>query len=114
MIIGVGIDLVDIKKFAQLAVRPNFVNKYFSPDEVKLKFESLAARYAAREAFFKALTEQTLFNWDDISVSSYSSGKPFFKFRNELEKYAADKNIYLSLSHSKNSAIALVIIEDFN
>ena len=113
MIIGIGIDLVDIKKFAQIAERPNFLNKYFSPDEVKLKIESLAARYAAREAFFKALTEQKLFNWNDISVSTSISGQPFFLFRNKLDEYAADKQIYLSLSHSKNSATALVIIQNF-
>jgi holo-[acyl-carrier protein] synthase len=112
MIIGIGIDLVDLKKFAKIAEKANFLDKYFSPDEAILKIESLAARYAAREAFFKALTEQKLFNWNDISVVSNNVGKPTFRFRNKLHEYAVDKQINLSLSHTEKSAIAIVIIQD--
>jgi holo-[acyl-carrier protein] synthase len=110
----IGIDLVEIKKFIQATKKTNFVEKYFSPDEARLKIESIAARYAAREAFYKALTEQRLFSWDDISVVLDNNGKPIFRFRNKLHKYAADKQINLSLSHSENLAVALVIIQDFS
>jgi holo-[acyl-carrier protein] synthase len=112
MILGVGIDIVEIKRFELLLERPNFLKKYFSADELKLRIDSLAARYAAREAFYKALTEQNLFKWSDISVVNSGSGSPIFQFENELYKYASNKEIHLSLSHSRIMAAAFVLIEE--
>lgn len=112
MIIGVGIDIVEINRFELLLDRPYFLKKYFSDDELTLRIDSLAARYAAREAFYKALTEQNLFKWSDISVVKNKSGAPVFQFKNELYKYALNKQIHLSMSHSRITAAAFVLIEE--
>ena len=71
-----------------------------------------AATKAAKEAFFKALTDQEIFSWEDIEVINQSNGAPRFNFRNKLAEFALDKNIHLSISHSGDSVIAFVIIEN--
>ena len=112
MILGIGIDIVEVKRFELLLQRPNFLKNYFSAEESKLRIDSLAARYAAREAFYKALTKQELFKWSDISVVNSKHGSPIFQFKNGLYEYAYNKRIHLSLSHSRVSAAAFVLIED--
>jgi holo-[acyl-carrier protein] synthase len=91
---------------------PGFVEKYFSNEEKYLSVEKLAGRFAAREAFFKALGDQKIFDLADIEVITKPNGAPKFNFSNKLAKYTANKTIHLSISHSSDSAIALVIIEN--
>ena len=65
MIVGLGIDLVDISRFSKSLEVPNFKQKIFSLDEISLSPLHLAGRFAAREAFFKALGDQELFDCKD-------------------------------------------------
>jgi|688.fasta_scaffold948771_2 holo-[acyl-carrier protein] synthase len=111
MIFGLGIDLVDIAKFSKSLEAPNFKQKIFSLEERTLSPIHLAGRFAAREAFFKALDDQELFNYRDLEVMKEINGKPRFKFVNELAKYCEDKSVHLSISHTSKYAIAIVIIE---
>jgi holo-[acyl-carrier protein] synthase len=112
MILGTGIDIVDLPRFKLIANDQKFLITYFSKSEIILKIESLAGRFAAKEAFFKALTDKEIFNWEDIEVIKQSNGAPRFNFRNKLAEFALDKNIHLSISHSGDSVIAFVIIEN--
>ncbi len=111
MIVGLGIDLVDISRFCESLETPNFKQKIFSLNESTLSPLHLAGRFAAREAFFKALGDQKLFNYKDLEVTNEVNGKPKFKFVNELSKYCKDKSIHLSISHTSDYAMAIVIIE---
>jgi holo-[acyl-carrier protein] synthase len=111
MIVGLGIDLVDISRFSKSLETPNFKQKIFSLNESTLSPLHLAGRFAAREAFFKALGDQELFNYKDLEVMNGINGKPKFKFVNELSKYCEDKSIHLSISHTSEYAMAIVIIE---
>ena len=111
MIDGLGIDIVHIEKFRSL-VNDKFILRYFSEDEKSLRIEKLAGRFAAKEAFFKALKDQDIFNWKDIEVIKQPNGAPRFSFRNKLAEFALDKKIHLSISHSGDSVIAFVIIEN--
>jgi holo-[acyl-carrier protein] synthase len=111
MLVGTGIDIVDIDRFKKICEKPGFRAKYFHPNEQKIKVESLAGRFAAREALYKALDKQDLFNWKEILVVSQSGKSPKFEFLGALAEYAEDKNFHLSISHSQNYAVALVVIE---
>lgn len=111
MLVGTGIDIVDIDRFKKLCENPSFRTKYFHPNEQKIKIESLAGRFAAREALYKALDKQDLFNWKEILVVSKPGKAPKFEFIGILGEYAKNKKIHLSISHSQNSAVALVVIE---
>jgi holo-[acyl-carrier protein] synthase len=55
MVIGIGVDLVDLVRFRKVVQTKNFLQKYFSEEESTLNITSLAGRFAAREAFYKAL-----------------------------------------------------------
>jgi len=112
MILGIGVDIVDLPRFKLIASDRKFIDKYFSKNEMNLKIESLAGRFAAREAFFKALDDQKIFRWRDIEVTTQLNGSPKFNFSNELANYVIGKKIHLSISHAGDSAIALVIIEN--
>ena len=114
MIIGIGIDIVDLPRFIEIASNQEFRARYFSIKENGLKIESLAGRFAAKEALFKALDVQELFCWDDVEIISNSNGTPIFNFKNYLADYAKDKKIFLSISHSNDKSIAIVIIENSN
>ena len=111
MIIGIGIDVVDIARFNKTLTNPRFKSKHFSPTEMGLSNESLAGRFAAREAFYKALNRQELFDLKDIQIINLSNGEPNFVFQGKLEDYGFDKNFHLTISHCPEYAAALVIIE---
>jgi len=111
MLVGIGVDIVDIVRFKKICKDPGFRLKYFHPNEQETKIESLAARFAAREALYKALDKQYLFNWREILVVSEPDGAPKFEFLGALGEYAKDKEFHLSISHSQNYAVAFVVIE---
>ena len=111
MIVGLGIDLVDMSRFSKTLEVPNFKQRIFSLDESLLSPLHLAGRFAAREAFFKAMGDQSVFNYKDLEVIKEINGKPEFKFFNELSRYCEGKAIHLSISHTPEYAMAIVIIE---
>ncbi len=111
MIIGVGIDIVDITRFKKTLKNPQFKLKYFSPTEHGLSVESLAGRFAAREAFFKSMSQQELFDRKNIEIFNEKSGKPRIALTGELNKYGNGKNFYLTISHCPEYAVAMVVVE---
>jgi holo-[acyl-carrier protein] synthase len=112
VIIGIGVDIVDLQRFAKTSVTPNFRNKYFSKNEAKLSIQNLAGHFAAREAFYKALQNQELFDWKDIEIVNEVSGRPKFIFYNKLSAFCATKKIHLTITHSPEFAVSVVIIEN--
>ncbi len=111
MILGVGIDIVDLNRFNTIADNKKFREQYFSETESHLNTLSLAGRFACREALFKAVGSHGLFDWKDIEVVNTDSGAPKFIFRNTAVKFFESKKIHLSISHVPEYAISLVIIE---
>lgn len=111
MIIGVGIDLVEITRFKKICKNPLFIQKYFAKGEWDLPIHRLAGRFAARESLFKALNQKEIFSWGDIEVVSNKDGSPSFKLDGELDEFAKQHKIHLSISHSKYFATAIVLIE---
>ena len=115
MIVGVGIDVVDIARFASiLARRPGLLERLFAPDERGLRVASLAARFAAKEAVAKALGAPAGLAWHDCEVVSAPSGRPSLVLRGTVAAAAATQGIgrwHVSLSHDAGIASAVVVAE---
>ena len=112
MILGIGVDIVDLQRFQNFLSKPNFVERYFSVSESNLPTHRLAGRFAAREALFKALDAQDLFSWEDVEIINEKNGSPKFIFKNRIAAHFSQKKIHLTISHSLIHAVAFVIIED--
>ncbi len=123
MILGIGIDVVHVRRIRHWLVVPGLVERFFHPDEVSIFKErgdaaalSLAARFAAKEAFGKAIgSGLSGINLRDIKVINNHNGKPEITlFGTALERLEAlgGKHVHVSLTHESDNAIALAIIED--
>ena len=123
MIIGVGIDMVEIERMEEkVRISTGFKEKVFSKSEIefceskKEKAQHYAARFAAKEAFLKATGRGLLvrYNLSDIEVTSDEAGKPGIALHGSFAAQAKDNNwnkIHLSMTHVKSMASAVVIIE---
>ena len=115
MIVGIGVDLVDIDRFERSIGRtPKLLDRLFTPAEQQLKPHSLAARYAAKEALIKALGGSEGVRWTDIEVGAEPSGRPVFALSGTTSATVSDRGIrslHLSLSHDGGLATAYVVAE---
>jgi len=122
MILGVGVDLVDVQRVGRLISSPGFVGRFFHPQEAEYATtkkagyeESLAACLAAKEAFGKALgTGLKGFQLKEIEVTHDASGRPFLRLHGraaETFKRFGGSRIHLSLSHERSLACGFVLIE---
>jgi holo-[acyl-carrier protein] synthase len=112
MIDGIGIDVVDIDRFIQSLDRsPGLREKLFTVSERNLTPQSLAARFAAKEALYKALSPTHGLQWHDAEVINAPNGKPEFLFRGEIADLVDGARVHLSLSHDAGIASAMVVLE---
>ena len=123
MIKGLGIDLIDVERVAyRIGNKEGFRELVFSPGEIEYceakgnKFEHYAARFAAKEAFFKAIgtgwANGTTFN--EVEIINDENGKPGIQLLGQTAKTLESLNpvnISVSLTHLKTMAAAIVIIE---
>lgn len=115
MIVGIGVDVVEISRFAASLERtPALRARLFTDDEATLPVESLAARFAAKEAIAKALGAPAGLGWHDCEVVREESGRPRFALRGTVQA-AADalgvRAAHLSLAHDAGVATAYVVLE---
>jgi holo-[acyl-carrier protein] synthase len=112
MIDGIGIDVVGIERFKSSIERtPGLLTKLFTEAEQTKPINSLAARFAAKEALYKALNAGRGLHWHDAEVINLESGKPAFLFRGEIADLVDGATVHLSLSHDAGIASAMVIVE---
>ena len=112
MIDGIGIDVVDIERFAESIKRtPALLEKLFTPAERTKPASSLAARFAAKEALYKALSPDHGLSWHEAEVINLENGKPAFLFRGAIADLVDGAQVHLSLSHDGGIASAMVILE---
>jgi holo-[acyl-carrier protein] synthase len=118
MIIGVGVDLVDLTRFEnKLDATPALIERIFTEAERSAKPESLAGYWAAKEALIKALGNPAGLNWHDVSVTKDQLGKPSLQVTGATLERATELGIanwHLSISHDGGMAIAFVIAESGN
>ncbi|GAB3311106.1 holo-ACP synthase [Geodermatophilus aquaeductus] len=121
MIVGVGIDVVPVARFAESLERtPGLRDRLFTAEEQTTPSggartaESLAARFAAKEAVAKALGAPGALRWHDCEVTVGEHGRPHLAVRGSVARRAADLGItswHLSLSHDGGIASAVVVAE---
>lgn len=120
---GIGVDVVEVSRIKKLIEKNNkFIEKIFNQKEISYceerrdKEVHYAARFAAKEAFFKAAGSKWRegIKWKNISVENDESGKPEIVLKGEtlefFEKIGYTR-IHLSISHSAGIAVSFVIIE---
>lgn len=115
MIIGIGVDLVDINRFENsLQKTPGLLEKIFHEVEREVPLRTLAGRFAAKEALVKAFGGPQGLHWHDIRVSKDEHGKPEISLFDSTADVARGKGIdrlHLSISHDGGLATAYVIAE---
>ncbi|MCU1569632.1 MAG: holo-ACP synthase [Naasia sp.] len=115
MIIGIGVDMVDIARFERAVARtPALEARLFADSERGRSTASLAARFAAKEALIKAVGDSTGFRWHDMVVVADDSGNPSLAVSGEAARVLSARGItdlHLSLSHDGGVACAFVIAE---
>ena len=115
MIVGVGIDVVDIERFgATLDRTPALRQRLFSPAEQHLPLRSLAARFAAKEALAKALGAPVGLSWTDVTVFRADDGRPHLQVQGTVQDEITRLGIahlHVSLSHDAGIASAVVVAE---
>lgn len=134
MIFGIGTDIVEISRIRDAVKKwgERFLKKIFTGNEITYcykkrdPFPHLAARFAAKEAVVKALSNSThkaqsskhglkFANLKNIEVINHPTGKPFINLLGSLKTYFHDKFIiHLTLTHERNYAIATVVLERKN
>ena len=115
MIVGVGIDVVDIARFgATLARTPRLRARLFTEAEQRLAPASLAARFAAKEAVAKALGAPPGMRWTDAWIRTDEGGRPFVEVAGTVAVQADRLGVtswHVSMSHDAGIASAVVIAE---
>ncbi|MEC2077362.1 holo-ACP synthase [Metabacillus fastidiosus] len=117
MILGIGLDIIELDRIRRIVDRqPGFIKRILTINEIEKfsdlskerKVEFLAGRFAAKEAYAKALGTGIGedFSFHDIEVINNRRGKPIIKVEEEHLH-----NIHLSITHSREYAAAQVIIE---
>jgi holo-[acyl-carrier protein] synthase len=122
-IFGAGIDLIEISRINKSIKNKNFIDRIYSKSEIqkarslKNKSSFFAKRFAAKEAFSKAIGTGISegISFKEISVVNNIKGKPIIKLSGKTKNIVLKKikkaKVHLSLSDEKKYAIAMVIIE---
>ncbi|MHB1613099.1 MAG: holo-ACP synthase [Actinomycetes bacterium] len=120
MIVGIGVDVVGVPRFAALLVRrPGVADRLFAPEELApagrpLSMASLAARFAAKEALAKALGAPPGLAWRDAQVVRDRAGRPRIAPSGSVAAEMARQGVavlHVSLSHDAELATAMVVAE---
>lgn len=123
MIIGIGTDIVEVERIKKAIEKygRRFLNRIYTGTEQNYcesfnenKYQHYAARFAAKESFSKAIgTGLTRgFKFREIGVANEKSGKPLIVLDGALKEKWGACELYVSLSHTDNNAIAYVIISE--
>ncbi len=116
--ICLGIDIIEIQRVRQafLTWGDRFLCRIYTAREMALygnRIESLAVRFAGKEAVFKALSQPGLyFSWQDVEILSEVNGRPKVKLYGGALKRVNElglDSLEISLSHSRENAVAMVI-----
>jgi len=125
VIVGSGVDLCEVERIRRVAARfgRRFLERIFTPQEIAYaerkasKFERYAARFAAKEAAMKAIGTgwRKGVRWKDFEVVNLPTGKPTLVFHGKAAEFAARlgvRNVALSITHTRETALAHVILEN--
>ena len=112
-IIGLGTDIVEVKRMEQFAQKPGALERIFTPQEIaycqarKNRYQHLAVRFAAKEAVYKALPFGGV-AFKNIQVTNLENGRPVVSVADER---CRDLQILLTLSHTDAYAMATAVVQ---
>jgi holo-[acyl-carrier protein] synthase len=123
--VGIGVDIVDNKRFKNLIKDKKLINRIFSKKEIFASKKTLnkinffSKRFAAKESFAKALGTgfRNKLNFKDIEIVNDNLGKPFYLINNKIKKIIkknkkiANFELFLSISDEKDYSVAFTIIQ---
>ena len=125
MIVGTGIDIVEVPRIGQSIERfgERFLKRIFTPAEIRYcdakanRAERYAARFAAKEAAMKAIGTGMRggVSWQEFEVGREPTGRPTILFHGKAAQYAERlgmRRAHLSVSHTEQYAVAYVVLED--
>ena len=115
---SVGIDVVSIERMARAAKKELFLKRAFTGAEIdysagkKRPEKHLAGRFAAKEAFVKAVNKGILagISLKDIEVVNASDGRPSLRLGAQAAQAAAGRTVCLSISYTREHAFAFVLV----
>lgn len=119
MIEGIGIDVIELGKVQQHSKNKAFIDKVFTQNErayfktKKNPIPHIATTFAAKEAIFKALGT----GWGDgkeVEIARDEDNRPYVILKGNLEEFAKNKNILISLSYTDSIAVAIALVESKN
>jgi holo-[acyl-carrier protein] synthase len=124
VIVGTGVDIAEVPRIRASVERfgDRFVRRVFTDREIAYvsrkanKYERFAARFAAKEAGMKAIGTgwRRGVRWRDFEVVNLPSGRPTLLLHGKAKEFAellGAKNIALSITHTKEQALAYVVLE---
>jgi holo-[acyl-carrier protein] synthase len=123
--VGIGVDIIDNKRFKKLIKDKKFINRIFSKKEISAskkklnKINFFSNRFAAKESFAKSLGTgfRNKLNFKDIEILNDKLGKPFYLINNKIKqiikknKKIANFELFLSISDEKDYSVAFTIIQ---
>jgi holo-[acyl-carrier protein] synthase len=125
MIVGIGVDIVEVDRVRQAIERQEdrFLNRIFTPAEQEFcrkhhnSFPHYAVRFAAKEALFKALGTGWAkgVTWLDVEVRREGQSAPTLLLSSEAQRLSAamgTRSVHITLSHTHQFAVAMVILEN--
>lgn len=114
MKLSVGTDIIEIDRIKHLIDATNFIQKMYTDKEIEYceskkeqKYQSYAARFAAKEAIYKALSDSlpSNYTWKDFEILNSANGKPKACLHLDIKNL---NNIEVSISHCKEYAVAYI------
>jgi len=129
MVFGIGIDIIEIDRVQKSIEKydKHFLNKIYTPGELEYclnktnKYQHLAARFAAKEAVYKALSSETdepgneysaaNVGWQDIEIFNEPNGLPRVKVFGKVKKLLnGERSLKISISHSRDYVTCVAIV----
>lgn len=125
MVLGIGIDIIEIERIKKSVDNfgDAFLNKIYTKTEIdysigrKNKYQHFAARFAAKEAIYKALSSDTdkVYSWQDVEIYNEVNGLPKVNFYGSLKDYLdGNKQLKISMSHSEHYVTCVAILYSVN
>lgn len=110
MVVGVGIDLVEIKRVKKAMENPRFIDRILTPREAEfcVKPEQVAGRWAAKEAIYKAVGLNL--KWQEVEILPNELGVPSATIRSASFD-PGRLRVHVSITHEKTHAAAVAILE---
>lgn len=119
---SIGVDIAEVERMRDMIDRHGnrFLNRVFTTREIEYcrprvtYAQGFAARFAAKEAVFKAAGTGLIqgMRWRDVEVVNNARGRPGIQLSGATAKMLEGRNIHLSLSHTDQVAIAMVVLEE--